>query len=213
MSERSQGGADTAGHPLLPILGQDVRERSDAARNREALLEAAERLVDGCGVDAVTMDAVAGAAGVGKGTVFRRFRSRAGLMAALLNRFEVDWQARVIGGPPPLGPGAPPLERLLAFGRSRVEQNLRGAALYRAAMSAEPARNYAVYSFAATHVRHLLDELDVAGDIALLTTALMAPLEVPILEQQIDVEGMEVARIVAGWEDLAGRIVARRRGR
>jgi AcrR family transcriptional regulator len=200
MSERS----------LLPIVGQEVRERSDAARNRQALLEAAQQLVDHCGVDAVTMDAVAEAAGVGKGTVFRRFRSRAGLMAALLDQFESDWQASVIGGPPPLGPGAPPYDRLLAFGRSRLEQNLRGTALIRAAASA-PTRNYAVYSFAATHLRYLLDQLQVAGDIALLATDLLAPLEVVILEQQIDIEGMDVERISAGWEDLAERIIARRR--
>jgi AcrR family transcriptional regulator len=148
---------------------------------------------------------------VGKGTVFRRFGSRSGLMAALLDQFEADWQAAVIGGPPPLGPGAPPRERLLAFGRSRLEQNLRGAALIRAASTAAPARNYAVYSFAAMHLRYLLDELEVAGDIALLATALMAPLEVVILEQQIGTEGMEVERIAAGWEDLAGRIISRRR--
>jgi AcrR family transcriptional regulator len=195
---------------LLPILGQDVRERSDAVRNREALLEAAQRLVESCGVEAVTTDAVAEAAGVGKGTVFRRFGSRAGLMAAVLNQFEADWQANVIGGPPPLGPGAPPRERLFAFGRSRLEQNLRGAALIRAAAGA-PDRNYAVYSFAATHLRYLLDQLDVEGDIALLGTALLAPLEVPILEQQIEIEGMDVDRIAAAWEDLAERIIARRR--
>jgi AcrR family transcriptional regulator len=200
MSERS----------LLPILGQEVRERSDAARNREALLVAAQRLVDQCGVESVTMDAVAEGARVGKGTVFRRFGSRAGLMAALLDQFEADWQADVIGGPPPLGPGAPPRDRLFAFGRSRLEQNLRGAALIRAAASA-PTRNYAVYSFAATHLRYLLDQLEVAGDIALLATDLLAPLEVVILEQQIEIEGMDVERIARGWEELAERIIARRR--
>ena len=196
--------------PLLPILGQEHRERSDAARNREALLEAAIRLVEHCGVDAVTMEAVADAAHVGKGTVFRRFGSRAGLMAALLDQTEADWQAAVIGGPPPLGPGAPPRERLRAFGPSRLEQNLRGAALIRATINA-PRRNYAVYSFAATHVRYLLNQLEVAGDIAMLATALLAPLELPILEQQIEVEGVEVPRILAGWDDLVERIIARRR--
>ncbi|MBW8732607.1 MAG: TetR/AcrR family transcriptional regulator, partial [Terrabacter sp.] len=141
-------------HALLPILGQEPRERSDAARNRVALLGAAKTLVDRCGVEAVTMEAVAETAGVGKGTVFRRFGSRAGLMAALLDQTEADWQAAVIGGPPPLGPGAPPRDRLLAFGRSRLEQNLRGSALIRAASDA-PTRAYAAYSFAATHVRYL----------------------------------------------------------
>src|SRR4051812_50150341 len=97
----------------LPILGQVVRERSDAARNREALLEAAGRLVERSGADAVTMESVAEAAGVGKGTVFRRFGSRAGLMAAVLNRSEAAWQARGIAGPPPPRPRARARERLV----------------------------------------------------------------------------------------------------
>src|SRR3954454_2285731 len=119
----------------LPILGQVVRERSDAARNREALLEAAGHLVERCGADAVTMESVAETAGVGKGTVFRRFGSRAGLMAAVLDRSEAAWQASVMSGPPPLGPGAPPRERLLAFGRSRLEISLQHAALLNAAQA------------------------------------------------------------------------------
>lgn len=196
---------------LLPILGQEPRERSDAARNREALLRAAQQLVDHCGVEAVTMDAVAETAGVGKGTVFRRFRSRAGLMAALLDRSETAWQTAVMSGPPPLGPGAPPRDRLLAFGRSRLESSLKHAALLNAAQAASQ-RSYAAYSFSATHVRYLLDELEVAGDIALLATALLAPLELPILEQQVTVERMDVDRIVAGWEDLVDRVIARKRG-
>jgi len=194
-------------HPSLPIVGQPPPERADAARNREALLDAAARLIEHCGVDAVTMDAVAHEAGVGKGTVFRRFESRAGLMAALLTHSEAAWQEQVMAGPPPLGPGAPPMERLIAFGRSRIEANLRHADLLSAA-GAAAGRSYAAYSFAATHVRYLLGELGVRGDIALLATALMAPLEVVVLRQQTRIEGMGIERIEAGWEDLARRVVA-----
>jgi len=193
---------------LLPILGQPTPERRDAARNRDAVMCAAQQLIDHCGVDAVTMDAVAEKAGVGKGTIFRRFGSRAGLMARLLDESEAAWQAAVISGPPPLGPGAGPKERLLAFGRSRAEANLRHADLLTAADGADTGRSYAAYSFTATHVRYLLGELGVHGDIALLATALLAPLEVPILRQQTGVENMSVDRIIAGWEDLVERVLA-----
>ncbi|MCW2858171.1 MAG: regulatory protein TetR [Marmoricola sp.] len=195
---------------LLPILGQPAPERSDAARNRDAVMCAAQQLVSRCGVEAVTMDAVAEAAGVGKGTVFRRFGSRAGLMARLLDESEAAWQDAVISGPPPLGPGASPRERLLAFGRSRLTSNLDRADLLIAASGVETARSYAAYSFTAMHVRYLLGELGVRGDIALLATALLAPLEVPILRQQVDVEHMDVDRILAGWEDLVNRILGPR---
>jgi AcrR family transcriptional regulator len=190
----------------LPLLGEPPHERSDAARNRDALLCAARELIDHCGVDSVTMDAVAEKAGVGKGTVFRRFGSRAGLMAALLDASEAAWQGEVIGGSPPLGPGAPPRERLLAFGRSRLVGNLERGALLEAAAGAHP-RSYAAYSFTATHVRYLLGELGVRGDIALLATALLAPLELPILQQQTQIEGMDLERILAGWEDLVERVI------
>ena len=194
--------------PLLPLLGGPTPERRDAARNREALLSAAGALIEHCGIEGVTMDAVAARAGVGKGTVFRRFGSREGLMAALLNFSETEWQAAVISGPPPLGPGAPPMERLLAFGRSRLELNLRLADLIRAAGWSGP-RNFAAYSFVAMHTRHLMGELDVSGDITLLATALLAPLEVPILEQQVRIEGIHVDRVMEAWTDLAHRITQR----
>src|SRR5687767_3927615 len=197
---------DVAGPRPLPLLDARPPERRDAARNRVALLEAAERLIEHCGIDKVTMDAVAEAAGVGKGTVFRRFESREGLMGALLNHSETEWQAAVISGPPPLGPGAEPWERLLAFGRSRLETTLKHTDLIRNAGRAGT-RSFAAYSFAAMHLRYLLTELGVTGDLPLLAVALMAPLEAPILDQQVRIEGLDVDRVYDGWADLAGRIV------
>ncbi|HUQ00327.1 MAG TPA: helix-turn-helix domain-containing protein [Aeromicrobium sp.] len=190
----------------LPLLGEPPRERRDAARNREALLCAARRLVEDKGVEAVTMDALAEEAGVGKGTVFRRFESRAGLMAALVNEFEIDWQAAVLSGPPPLGPGAPPMERLLAMGRSRMELNLTHAQLMEAA-GWQLTHGHAAHSFIAMHTRHLLGELGVRGDIQVLATALIAPLSAALLMQQIEVEGLDLDRIHAGWADLVQRVV------
>ena len=60
------------------------------------------------------------------------------------------------------------------------------------------------------HVRYLLGELGVTGDVPLLATALMAPLEAPILDQQVRIEGLLVDRVYAGWVDLARRIVGPR---
>jgi AcrR family transcriptional regulator len=190
---------------FLPLADAPHPERRDASRNRELLLQAAMRLVEGRGADDVTMERVAAEAGVGKGTVFRRFESREGLMGALLDHRETAWQAAVISGPPPLGPGAEPWERLLAFGRSRLEITLLHAELIRAAGSAG-SRSFAAYSFAAMHVRYLLAELRVTGDLPLLAVALLAPLEAPVLDQQVTVEGFPVDRVFAGWVDLATRI-------
>jgi AcrR family transcriptional regulator len=191
----------------LPLVDDQLPERRDAARNRDALLAAAGALIEECGVEGVTMEAVATRAGVGKGTVFRRFQSREGLMAAVLDRSETAFQAAIISGPPPLGPGAEPLVRLFALGHERLALNLLHRDLIRAADGART-RSYAAASFIAMHVRYLLGELGVRGDIAVLATALLAPLEVPILEQQVEREEMRVARIVGAWDDLVRRVVS-----
>ena len=70
--------------PHLPLL-EDAAERADAARNRERILCSAARLFSERGADCVSMDDVALDAGVGKGTVFRRFGSRAVLAQAVLS--------------------------------------------------------------------------------------------------------------------------------
>jgi hypothetical protein len=127
-------------------------------------------------------------------------------MGALLHHSETEWQAAVMSGPPPLGPGAEPWERLLAFGHSRLETTLKHADLIRNA-GRMSTRSYAAYSFAAMHVRYLLSELGVDGDLPLLAVALMAPLEAPILDQQVRIEGLDLDRVHAGWVDLARRIV------
>jgi len=91
------------------------RERADAARNRRTILRAAEDLLARGGTGHVSIDEVAAAAGVGKGTVFRRFGSRAGLMRALVEERVHALSQSVTSGPPPLGPGVPAEQRLTAF--------------------------------------------------------------------------------------------------
>lgn len=192
---------------LLPLLDGASPERRDAARNRELLLEAARTLVEEVGPRQVTMDAVAAAAGVGKGTVFRRFESREGLMAAVLDHSEAAWQALVMSGPPPLGPGADAWERLLAFGRTRLETTILHVELIREAGRAG-ARAGGAYAFTVTHVRYLLRQLDVGGNVPILATALMAPLELP-LDDHVPTDGFPLDRVYEGWVDLARRIAGR----
>src|SRR3954468_7585900 len=100
--------------PLGSLPVSAPQERGDAARNRTLLLDAARRLIAERGADAVTPDDIAASAGVGKGTLFRRFRSRAVVRIVMLNEDEKIEQHALMFGPPPLGPGAPPLERLIA---------------------------------------------------------------------------------------------------
>lgn len=90
-------------------------ERADAARNRAAILRATERLLATHRPEQLSMEQVAAEAGVGKGTVFHRFGSRMGLMIELMQERAHALNEAVRTGPPPIGPGSPPRERLLAF--------------------------------------------------------------------------------------------------
>jgi AcrR family transcriptional regulator len=91
-------------------------QRSDAARNRAAVLAAAGELFATAAVPArVSMDEVAAAAGVGKGTLFRAFGSRAGLIQALWAGRTDPLQDTIESGPPPLGPATDPRQRIAAI--------------------------------------------------------------------------------------------------
>jgi AcrR family transcriptional regulator len=103
--------------------------RADAVRNRAAILRATEELLARHPAEQVTMERVAAAAGVGKGTVFHRFGSRQGLMVALMQERAHDLSVAVTTGPPPLGEGAPDRERLLAFLAAIVDLVVRNKGL------------------------------------------------------------------------------------
>ncbi|WP_163508261.1 TetR/AcrR family transcriptional regulator [Fodinicola acaciae] len=119
---RDSNGPQSASSTELPLLtSAAVPERADARRNRLKVLAAAELLFAERGVAAVSMDDVAAAAGVGKGTLYRRFGDKGGLAIALLDEQERRLQEDLLQGPPPLGPGAPAAVRIAAFVRAYAE--------------------------------------------------------------------------------------------
>ncbi len=193
--------------PELPGTAEPA-ERADAARNRRRLLDAAQELVRDHGVDALTMDALAKRAGVGKGTVFRRFGNRTGLMYALLDHSETQAQEAFIFGPPPLGPGAPPVERLVAFGRARLLDIEVTGELHRAAElgSSEDHFSSRPYLVLKTHVTMLLRDAGTPGDPALLADTLLAALGAALVLHQLRTLGYTREQIGDNWEALVRRV-------
>jgi AcrR family transcriptional regulator len=192
----------------LPVLGAPV-ERADAARNRQRILATAERLFARDGVACTSMDAIAAAAGVGKGTVFRRFGDRASLALAVLESSERDFQEAFIRGPAPLGPGAPPTERLIAFGRRMLDRFSDDGELLLAAQTAgTPARRLDTGPYAAyqTHVILLIREAAPELDAEYAADALLAPLSAGLILNQLQ-RGITLGRIADGWEQIVQRVL------
>ncbi|MFJ2029103.1 TetR/AcrR family transcriptional regulator [Streptosporangium sp. NPDC087985] len=191
----------------LPMADSGRQERADAARNRIRLLEAASRLVAEQGAEHVTMEAVAAAASVGKGTVFRRFGDRVGLMFALLDHAERAHQEAFLSGPAPLGPGAPAVERLEAFGVATLRHLTRYIDLYLAAEDC-PTRRYTAPARAVrlTHVAVLLRESGVTGDVELLAEALLGYLDTALVNYLRNERRLPAERLEAGWRDLVARV-------
>jgi AcrR family transcriptional regulator len=146
------------------LLGSPPKERSDAARNRALVLDAAADLFRRHGIHDVSMDAIAAAAGVGKGTLFRRFGDKAGLASALLDRQERQLQDAVLLGPAPLGPGnvderPDPGQRLRAFVEAYLRYLLGHLDLVHMSETAASGARYRLgaYRFWHCHIALLLD--------------------------------------------------------
>lgn len=191
----------------LPLADPPPRpERADAARNRARVLAAAERLFAARGAGEVSMEDIAREAGVGKGTLYRRYPDRAALAVALLDEHERLLQERLLSGPPPLGPGAPPAQRLAAFYAAMVELLARHLDLALAAETGAARYRTGAYGFWRAHVRALVAEAGVADPDDVLAELLLAPLAVD-LHQHLTARGASLDALTAALARLAVRML------
>jgi AcrR family transcriptional regulator len=186
----------------LPVVGEPRPERADARRNRLRVLQAAERLFTAHGVKNVSLDAIAAEAGVGKGTVFRRFGDRAGLAVALLDEREQELQAKILTGPPPLGPGAPAADRVVAFLEAYLDLLDRHVELFMDSENASDGARYRIGSYHLWH-RHLAHLLEGSvADADYSAHALLAPLAADLHKSLRD-QGFALDRLKSGLTAVA----------
>jgi AcrR family transcriptional regulator len=192
----------------LPLLSAGpVQERADAARNRAKALAAAERLFAARGVAAVSMDDIAASAGVGKGTLYRRFGDKSGLAAALLDERESRLQAAMLGGPPPLGPGAPPADRLAAFATAYLEFVDAHLDLVAMSQTASPGARLRTgsHQFWCQHCRILLSETG-AADPGLRADAILAALTAEQVRYWRQAEGRSLPELASAIAEITRRL-------
>ncbi|MEU4545291.1 TetR/AcrR family transcriptional regulator [Nonomuraea dietziae] len=187
----------------LPIAGQPPAERADAARNRQKIIEVATRMVEANGAANLSLDEVAREANVGVGTVYRRFGDRSGLIYALIDAGERALQEAFMTGPPPIGPGAPPAERIRAFLHALVDRKVAQQELFMLLEMGSPrARFSGPYMVHHTHLATLLAEARPEADARFLADALLAPLSACLIGHQQAERGMSAEQIKSGLDDL-----------
>ena len=184
------------------------RERADAAANRVRILAAARRVLAERGAEGTSIDAVAGEAGVGKGTVFRRFGDRSGLFQALSDEHLRAFQDAFILGPPPLGPGAPPGERLAAFldglldlYDSHLELTL---ALEKDRWNA-PIEGYVTLSM---HLESLLEQISPSLDAPITAQLLLGALNVNLISYLRRQQGVSLDTIKTAMRPLIAGLLS-----
>ena len=193
----------------LPVINPDTHERADAARNRRRILAAAQRLFAQRGVSCTSMEAIAAEAGVGKGTIFRRFGDRATLALAVLDETERAFQDALLYGEPPLGPGVEPVERLIAFGEATLDRlECQGDLLFEAETASGGAwvrsEPRAIHWL---HIHNLVQQARPDCDADLVTDTLLGALSAQLFIFQRRRRGMELERLKAGFADLVQRLV------
>ena len=190
-------------------------ERRDAARNRRVILDTARTLFGESGVTCVTMEEIARASGVGKGTLYRRFPNKGFLCQALLDEPTRRLQQRTLeilreSETSALDKLDAFLDELVAFTAENLDllyggnEPLCGAdRLERFSHPAYDWRRSTVLALLRTAVRE--GDVDVGPDLEYLASALLAPLDVDFYYYQHRVQGLPVQRISRGVRDLVPR--------
>jgi AcrR family transcriptional regulator len=191
------------GRPSLPVLGQPQPERADAARNRQKIIDATARIIAERGAAGLSLDEVAKLAGVGVGTVYRRFGDRSGLVFALMDERERRFQTEFFSGPPPLGPGAPAEERIAAFLDALVDRVLAQQELFLLLEKGGKPWYGGPYRVHHIHLATLVGQARPDADAAYLADALLAPVNAGLITYQREERGMSVGQIKAGLAALA----------
>ena len=127
----------------------------------------------------------------------------------LLDEDEKIAQQAFLFGPPPLGPGAPAIERLLAYGRERLRFVQAHHALLSDAARDPQTRFNAPASLHRTHVRTLLDAAGTTGDLNAQADALLALLDADYVEHQVRDLGQDLDTLGDAWESVARKLCGR----
>ncbi|MCC6804359.1 MAG: TetR/AcrR family transcriptional regulator [Anaerolineae bacterium] len=169
--------------------------RADAVKNRELLLQTAQRLFDANGVDAVTMSDVAHSAGVGKGTLYRHFpNGKPDLCRVLIDQDQRDLQNRTLARLHEQGDPQADLEWFLREVIGFVDRNQR---FMFAESTLGATLDHPAHRWWRQTIRGLLGRIKPDLDVEYTTDMLFVMLDPRTIRYQIVARGYDADRIGA----------------
>jgi AcrR family transcriptional regulator len=188
-------------------------ERRDAAENRERILATAQSLFSERGVEAVTMQEIARVAGVGQGTLYRRYPHKGALCQALLDEsmYAFYHDLATLSTGEDASPSA--LAQLDAFFTRLIALNEQNSALLSAMMDAASGERRNewyecpiyrwLHQAVAALLRRAVDAQEIPPlDIDCTADALLAPCDIEVYLFQRHSRGFTPERIAAGLRRL-----------
>lgn len=200
----------------LPLSETNGRsERSDAVANRAHILEVARELFETHGPEQVTISDIVQAAEVGRGTVYRHFPSKGELCLALIDdSMRVFQNGMLIRLQEMVQAAQPPLEQLATFLDLLMRYTIQNMPLM-----LESQRQGIYYygkmepqTWQVSTVRGLLETAVLQGTLprtlntAFLADALLATLNAPLLNFQLEERGFTVEELSGGLKALIGQL-------
>lgn len=190
----------------------DTPTRTDALQNRAEILATARRLFHEQGITPVSMTTIAREANVGKGTLYRHFRSKGDLCIALLDNEQRELQNRTLAylQDSPETPDVLLLwfvQELCSFVRCNREL------LFAASLEGNEASpiifHPPAHRWQWLTIHGLLRRTYVEGDVGYLADVIFALLDPRLYQFQVEVQGYDHERIVAGLVDVVRRLLFR----
>lgn len=205
-------------NPNIPLGNVDdgqKSERRDAAANRKLILSTAEALFNEHGVANINMADIAQAAGVGKGTLYRRFTSKAELCLGLMDEQMTTFQNQMLAQFRQMTAGSVPYMTQLEFFLDALVRFTEIHApllceVQRAGLIQEEHHIELPHFWQYMTVNGLLQtavsaqELPAGLDVAYLADAILATVKADIFQYQRQVRQFSVDRISEGVRVLVG---------
>jgi AcrR family transcriptional regulator len=188
------------------IIPDQQPSRADALKNRELLLQTAQRLFAESGVDNVTMAKVAEAAGVGKGTLYRHFpNGKVDLAQVLINEDQRDLQDRTLAR---LREHGDPLDDLEWFLGEVIAFVVRNQALVFTEATLGILLDHPAHIWWRLTIRGLLLRINPRIDVEYTADVLFVMLDPRTIYFQIGTRGYDEQGIASGLCNLLKRLIA-----